>query len=166
MNKKILYTILLITILFLIIGTKIISIKNNDEIITYELKTSEYFEKIQSTNKYRIESIEELDNFYSLYSNKLSRATSKINIDNQYLKNNTIFIMVEQKSTGSIKLKLSSVTFENNKINFNIERNSPQTVTEDMAFWYLVAGIPKSKLKNIDINDWKKPSEILNNNLK
>lgn len=163
MKKKILYIIVILIIsASIIIGEKIISIKKNEEIITYELQTNEYFENAPHIYKYKIDSIEELNTFYSLYSNKLSASSSKINIDKNYLKKNTIFIMVEQKNSGSIKLKLSSVTFDNNKVNFNIKRETPQIVTEDMSFWYIVALVPNTKLKNINTNDWINPSNINN----
>lgn len=128
--------------------------KNNDEIIKYEFKSHEYFSNYLDTNKYFIDSENELNKFYSIYSDKLD-------IDKDYLKNNSIFIQVEQVGSGSIQMKLSSVTFDNNTVNFIVDKNYPEIGTADMAFWYLVAIIPNNQLNNLNLNNWSKPSKIL-----
>jgi len=125
----------------------------NDEIITYQIKTHEYFGNRNYTDKYYINSEDELNIFYSLYS-------KSVDINKEYLKDNSIFIQVQMVGSGSIRMKLSSVTFENNNVNFIIERNSPQIGTCDMACWYLVAVIPNEQLKNLNLNGWCKPSEM------
>lgn len=128
--------------------------ENNNEIIKYELQTHEYFSDAPNTNKYFIDSENELNNFYSIYSDELT-------INKDYLKNNSIFIQVEQVGSGSIQMKLSSVEFDNNTVNFIIDKNSPEEGTMDMAFWYLVAIIPNDQLYNLNLSNWSKPSEIL-----
>ena len=127
---------------------------NNADIIKYELQTHEYFSGTSNVNKYFIDSEVELNKFYSIYSNKLD-------INKDYLKNNSIFIQVKQVSSGSIQMKLSSVTFDNNTVNFIIDTDSPEIGTMDMAFWYFVAIIPNNQLNNLDLSDWSKPSKIL-----
>lgn len=128
--------------------------ENNNEIIKYELQTHEYFSDAPNTNKYFIDSENELNKFYSIYSDELA-------INKDYLKNNSIFIQVEQVGSGSIQMKLSSVAFDNNTVNFIIDKNSPEIGTMDMAFWYLVAIIPNNQLNNLNLSNWSKPSEIL-----
>ena len=127
------------------------------EIIKYELKTSNYVSSVPKDVKYIIQSESELNKFYSIYSKEL-------NIDTSYLKDNSIFIQVKQVGSGSTKIKLKEVTLDNNKVNFITSIKSPQTGTNDMACWYLVAIIPNKKLTNININDWNKPSSIANKN--
>ena len=50
--------------------------------------------------------------------------------------------------------------FENNKLQFDTDWNAPEVGTMDMATWYLVAIVTNDKLKDIDISDWKRPSEM------
>ncbi len=128
--------------------------QTKDDIIKYELQTHEYFSDVPNVNKYFIDSESELNKFYNIYSDEL-------NINKDYLKNNSIFIQVSQVSSGSITMKLSSVTFDNNTVNFIVNEDSPEIGTDDMAFWYLVAIIPNAQLNNLNLSNWNKPSEIL-----
>ena len=127
--------------------------ETNDNIIKYELQTHEYFSNKPNVDNYFIDSESELNEFYNIYSDKL-------NIDKDYLKNNSIFIQVSQVSSGSIQKKLSSVTFDNNTVNFIVDIDSPEIGTMDMAFWYLVAIIPNEQLNNLNLSNWSKPAEI------
>lgn len=145
------------TIIIVILGFNILKkYLNNKEIIKYELQTHEYFDKVPklNANKYFIDSEKELNNFYKIYSNVL-------NINKDYLKDSSIFIQTKQVGSGSIKMKLSSVSFDNNTVNFIIDENHSEIGTMDMAFWYFVAIVPNDKLNNLNLNDWSKPSKIL-----
>lgn len=126
----------------------------NNDIIKYELQTHEYFSDMPNVNKYFINSETELNKFYSIYSDTLD-------INKDYLKSNSIFIQVNQVGSGSIQMNLSSITFDNNTVNFIIDKNFPEIGTMDMAFWYLVAIIPNNQLNNLNLSNWSKPSEIL-----
>lgn len=162
MKKKIVYIIAIIIIflccivVYIVFDKKSVKDNLNDNIIKYELQTSEYFSDIPDKNKYFIDSVDELNNFYSIYSDVLD-------IDKNYLENNSIFIQVEEVSTGSVTMELSSVTFENNTVNFIVNKDYPEIGTDDMAFWYLVAIIPNDKLSGLKLDDWKKPSLVMNN---
>lgn len=157
--KKIIYIIAILIVLVCVIITYIVLNKKdvkynlNDNIIKYELQTSENFIDIPNTNKYFIDSVAELNKFYSIYSDVLD-------IDKNYLENNSIFIQVELASSGSITMELSSVTFENNTVNFVVNEDYPEIGTNDMAFWYLVAIIPNDKLSALKFDEWKRPSEV------
>lgn len=123
------------------------------DILKYEIKTS-YYKLDKNKNKIYIDSEEELNNFYSLFDNKL-------NIDKYYLYNNTIYIQYISVGSSAIECKLNDVNFENNIINFKYDVITPDGImTQDMAGWYLMAIIPNSKLTNIDTGDWIKPSTI------
>ncbi|ORX84509.1 hypothetical protein BCR32DRAFT_325434 [Anaeromyces robustus] len=129
---------------------------NDNNIIKFQRKTHEYFSRRPPFEKFYIDSEKELNKFYSIFSNA-------INLDQQYLDNNTVFIQVKQASSGSIKWELSSVTFNNNNVNLNIvcpHSLANRCFTCDMAFWYFVAVIPNNMLKNLNLIGWKKPSEI------
>ena len=156
MSKKTKYILILILIIIVDIAAFYILIykKNNlNEITKYEIKTNEYFSEDLDTGKYVISSAEELDKFYKLYS-------SILNINEEYLGNNSIFVQTEKVGSSSTQLKLSAVTFENNNVNFVVERKNSEIGTTDMAFWYLVAIIPNEKLTNLNLDGWKKPSEV------
>ena len=130
---------------------------DNEDIIKYALQTHEYFEHEPIIASYIIDSESELLKFYDIYSDK-------IDIDTEVLKENTIFVQVEGVNSGSIEMKLTSVTFDNNRVNFIIDENCPNGVTDDMATWYLVAVIPNEKLENLDLSGWSKPSEVVEEN--
>ena len=159
MYKKIIFIFIVIIVLIRgIYGLyKINSEKENlnNKITFYELKTHEYF-SVVNNGKYYIDSKEELKKFYSLYSDKIS-------IDEGKLSDNTFFIETIKVPSGSISIKLNDVNLNNNKVNFVIDKNTPEIGTDDMAFWYLVAIIPNDMLKNINISEWEKPSSVLNN---
>ena len=140
-------------ITYIVLNKKDVKYNLNDNIIKYELQTSENFIDIPNTNKYFIDSVAELNKFYSIYSDVLD-------IDKNYLENNSIFIQVELASSGSITMELSSVTFENNTVNFVVNEDYPEIGTNDMAFWYLVAIIPNDKLSALKFDEWKRPSEV------
>ncbi len=123
------------------------------EIIKFELRTSEYFSNMPKEYKYIINSEKELEKFYEIYSGKL-------NIDKNYLNDNTIFIEVSGVNSGSITKKLKEITFENNTVNFIIDTEYPEVGTDDMGFWYMVGIIPNNKLTNINTDNWIKPSDI------
>ncbi len=132
--------------------------KNNtsiiyNDIIKYESQTHEYFPDAPLNKKYHINSADELDKFYSIYSNNLA-------IDITHLEHNDILIQVQSESSGSIQHKLEQVVIQNNKLTFQISTSTPEIATADMAFWYYVAIIPKDKLINISLTDWKAPSEV------
>lgn len=161
MYKKIIFVVIVILVLIRgIYGIyNIITDKkesNDNKITFYELKTSEYFPDINN-GKYYINSLEELNNFYSLYSDIL-------NINVNYLNDNSLFINTIEVSSGSISIKLRDVNLDNNKVNFVINREVPEVGTDDMAFWYLVAIIPNDMLNGVNISDWNKPSLIVNKN--
>lgn len=126
---------------------------NNEEIIKFELQTSEYFSNMPKEYKYIINSEEELEKFYEIYSDKL-------NIDKNYLNDNTIFVEVYKVNSGSIEKKLKDITFNDNTVNFIIDTEVPEIGLENMAFWYMVGIIPNKKLTNINTDNWTKPSDI------
>ena len=125
----------------------------DEAIVKYELQTHEYFSDAPATTKYHIKTVKDLNDFYSLYSNQLAAKT-------EYLEHNDLFIEVRVANSGSIKHTLDAVNFDNNTVNFEISTTSPEIGTDDMAFWYFVAVIPKEKVKNLDTSAWSIPSEI------
>ncbi len=127
------------------------------EVKKYDLQTHEYFEKAPSDTKYMINTVDELNVFYYLYSDVL-------NIDDKELKDYTIFIEVKEANSGSILYKFLDVNI-GGKVNFVIDEDIPEVGTDDMAFWYFVAMIPNDKLANVDISDWAIPSIVMEKNI-
>lgn len=126
-----------------------------NKIVKESIQTHEYFSEKPSDNKYFITSKEELDVFSNIYSDVLSKYSDKFD-------ENSLFVMVFEESSGSNELVLEDVNFDDNKVEFIIEKNYPEIGTDDMAFWYLVALIPNDYLIDVDLTEWKEPSEIIN----
>ena len=120
----------------------------------YELQTHEYFENSPEETKYMINSVDELNIFYYLFSDVL-------NIKEKELLDCTMFVEVRQVGSGSIKYKVLDVNVSG-KINFLIKEDEPEIGTEDMAFWYLVAFIPNDRLVDVDTREWILPSVAMN----
>lgn len=128
-------------------------INNKNSIIKYELKTSEYYENNLVDNKYYVDDEYELDIFYDLYSDRL-------NIKPEIFEKYDLFIEVREASSGSISYELEEVKIFGDNVEFIIKENSPEVGTDDMAFWYFVAQIPKGQVRILDNSEWVKPSSI------
>jgi hypothetical protein len=122
-------------------------------IVKYELQTPEYFEYKPKETKYYIDDEYELERFYELYSDAL-------NIKVELLEDYDFFIEVRSAGSGSITYKLKDVKIYGNDVEFIVKENSPEIGTSDMAFWYLVAQIPKSKTTAYYYSEWVSPSSV------
>ena len=122
------------------------------EIVKYELQTHEYYQDKVDKSKYYIDSKEELNAFYNLYSDALK-------VNENILDNNTIFVEVKEVGSGSIKYELKDVLIDDTVI-FKLDSEEPEIGTDDMAFWYFVAIIPNNVIKDIKLDEWVKPSSI------
>ena len=120
---------------------------NNDEIKLLEIKTHQNYNEKSSDNKYIIKDKKELEKFFSLYY-KIDE-TSNVDLDK-----NTIFIQTVSKGSGSISLKIRDVIFKNDTVILDIEEDSPEFGTTDMAYWILIAVVPNGKLNNLTCSDW------------
>ena len=139
-----------------------------DEIL-YELQTHEYYDEKPDTEKYYIPSVDELNSFYAIYSDALrdreiqdQRDVQKkpLTLEEYLLSGHSVFIQVREVGSGSIQMKLKSVSLENHCLNFVIDEKHPYTQTADMAFWYFVAILPDDQLDDLDLSDWKLPSDV------
>lgn len=126
-------------------------------IIKYELQTSEYFPNRPIENKYYIEDEYELDKFYNLYSDILD-------IDVKVFEDYVLFIEVREADSGSIKYELSDVNIYRDEVEFKILDNKPEIGTDDMAFWYFVAQVPKNKVDYDYCSEWVLPSNVFMDN--
>ena len=133
------------------------ALNETNTIIKYELKTSEYFPNRPTETKYYIEDEYELNRFYDLYS-------SRLKIDVKILEEYDLFIEVREAGSGSIKYQLSDVNIHRNEVEFVILDNKPEIGTDDMAFWYFVAQVPKGKFHYSYSSEWVIPSSVYMDN--
>ena len=125
------------------------------EIQTYSVQSHEYFDNLPDSDQFIIDSVEELNKFYYIFSDKFM---DELNLSDSILKDYTMFIKVKEESSGSISVKLDKVKV-NKEIEFVISESKPEVGTADMAFWYLVALIPNTMLEKKDTTGWVLPSE-------
>lgn len=128
-------------------------VKEDEEILTLVEKTSYYSEDGREYRKFIIKDKDDLSIFRLIHP--LSPA-----IDDKLLKDRTLFVLIQEESSGSINNKLLNATIKNGKISFNIVRDEPEVGTADMAMWYFVASVPNSKLEGLDLREWFKPKEV------
>ncbi len=169
MKKVLLFIIavLLVASIGVGIGYFLYDQKKEDEIqvesrlSTYGFQTHEYYEN--EDNQYYINSVTELSIFRNMYSDSLyDYLKENDELDDTFFKYHSLFILVKGVSSGSTTLAINDVYFENNKLQFETDWDTPEVGTMDMATWYLTAIITNDKLKGIDLSDWTKPSEINN----
>jgi hypothetical protein len=119
----------------------------------YERQTHQYYDSQNYSNAhYMIDSKEEFKVFKKRYDNPIKE---KMNFDKDIL-----FIQTIPTRSSSIKMKLKRVGIKDEKLVFRIKTKTPKIQTDDIAFWYFVAVIPKEKLKEIDLSDWQHPSKV------
>lgn len=128
---------------------------NNEEIKCYSFKTHGEFNKSlgRKNQKYKIRNKKEFETFKKLF--KGFPMTYQYNLS-EY----TIFIQIQIEGSGSNKVNLKNVKL-NDKVMFIIDTNKPSVGTCDMAYWYLVAVIPKNKLNKINVDEWKSPNDYI-----
>lgn len=153
-SLKILYIILPILIIIIALAAGYLTqyIQNKD-ITKYEIKTSQDLKYNTNIKSFQINSEKELNIF-------MNATEIKLNIPKTNFQDYTIFIQRSIEGSGSNKLKIFSVSFKNNTLNFNIKRKIPKIGTADMAYWYLIAIIPNKKLENLNLENWQKPSKV------
>ena len=147
--KKIITLIISILILVTLVGLLIFKLNGDENNIFnkssdpsvdfYAIKTGYGFNYLLSNTMYKITNEDELEMFYTLYDGfYLSK-------DDYDLSQNTIFIEPRIYGSGSISVDFKGVSI-NEKVNFEVRENRPSVGTCDVAFWYLVAIIPNTKL--------------------
>lgn len=143
-----------IFILILLVGLCILNLNkgiNDGSIDFFAIKTGEYYDDMRAWANYKITNEEELETFYALYRHVLPRDYD--------LSNNTIFVQTQSCTSGSVKVDFKRVNI-NRKLKFKVSTESPMMGTDDMAFWYLVAIIPNTKLNNVNVDEWKSPVDV------
>lgn len=130
-------------------------IKKDNDILIQQEQTSYYSEDTKEYNKFIIKDEEDLKAFRLIHP--LSPE-----IKDEFLKDRTIFILVITETSGSIKYTFLNASIKNNKIHFNIIKETPEVGTMDMATWYFISSIPNEILEGLDLNEWLDPKEVQN----
>ena len=154
MKKKriIIITMILVAVL-LLGGTTWFFLKSNlekkEDIIAFEFSSSNNYHN----GDYYIDTEEELNYFYSLY-------TSELKLPKEELSNHTFFIKVE-KGTDKTEKKITEVKTDQNQIEFIVTEKNNETEKEQEITWFLIAIVPNTIANKMDKTNYKKPSEIL-----
>lgn len=162
MKKVLVISIVILIILvglciFKLNGENLFDNSDNVSIDFFAMKTHSGFNDTVRNTKYKITNQEELEMFYNLYKGfKLSKDYN--------LSNNTIFIQTQAFGSGSVSVDFKEVSI-NKEVEFKINTEIPEIGTMDMAYWYLVAIVPNTELKGVDVNEWKSPVDV-NNSLR
>lgn len=163
--KKIITLIISILILVTLVGLLIFKLngdennifnKSNDPSVDfYAIKTHGGFNDVVWNTMYKITNEDELEMFYKLYDGfYLSK-------DNYDLSKNTIFIETLEYGSGSVSVDFKGVSINKN-VKFKVSTDRPEIGTCDMAYWYLVAIIPNTKLNGVNVTAWKSPIDVNN----
>ena len=119
----------------------------------YEKQTHQYYDKKGfADNTFLIDSEKEYNIFKKQYDTPIDE---KVNFEKDLL-----FIQVKPASSGSIMMKLKKVVIKKDQIVFQIKEKTPKKVTDDIAFWYFVAVIPRDKAAQYDLSNWHKISKV------
>ena len=136
--------------------SKEIDITNEPGVIKYEIQDTEKQIVRFEERKFYISSIDQLKKFNLIYPNKL-------NLKEDDLKNNKIFVQVEETSSIDTKIKLSSIYILNSNVNFVVNMDDQMENQDDNSInWYLVAIIPNEIVENLELGEWSLPSDVNN----
>lgn len=129
---------------------------DNSTVKFFTLKSYSGFPEDAENNKFKITSKEEIRAFNEIYQG------AKIN--NTYdFSNTTVFIQTQVLSTGAAKIKINDFII-NDTVKFDYETDVPKgNTTQEMAYWYLIAVVPNTKLVSAETGDWISP---MSNNVK
>ncbi len=105
-------------------------------------------------DKLYINNVSELNTFSGYFTNDLNQYENE-------LSDKSLFVQVVQKEPGGARIIYDGVSLDNNKLSFLYQVYEPDTGTNNMEYYYLIALIPNEDLNGIDISEWRLPSEAL-----
>jgi hypothetical protein len=85
---------------------------------------------------YIIDSVDELNEYVSNTYNNFD--DSVVKYDDAYFESSALVIVEVAKSSGSYKLKMSSVKIDDGRMVVKFKSSCPNTATCDMAYWHIV----------------------------
>lgn len=96
---------------------------------------------------YIINSVEELNDYVSSTYNDFDKSVS--NYDDSYFEESALVIAEVAKSSGSYKLKMSSVKIDDGTMVIKFKSSCPNTATCDMAYWHIVIECTQEEVNNL-----------------
>ena len=76
------------------------------------------------------------------------------NIDDEYFKSDSLFIVYVPSISGSYRYKVENVTTKDENFTVYVKQaNNPQIVSDDMAGWFLMLRIPKTQIEKCTVFD-------------
>ena len=76
------------------------------------------------------------------------------NIDDEYFKSDSLFIVYVPSISGSYRYKVENVTTKSENFTVYVKQaNNPQIVSDDMAGWFLMLRVPKTQIKDCTVFD-------------
>ena len=97
---------------------------------------------------YVINSVEELNEYVSGTYNNFDTAIEKY--DEEYFKASALVIAEITKNTGSAKLTLKSIVFNEDTMVIKFKTKTPNIVTCDMAYWHIIVECTQEEVNSIN----------------
>ena len=97
---------------------------------------------------YVINSVEELNEYVSGTYNNFDTAIEKY--DEEYFKTSALVIAEITKNTGSAKLTLKSIVFNEDTMVIKFKTKTPNIVTCDMAYWHIIVECTQEEVNSIN----------------
>ena len=92
--------------------------------------------------------MEELNEYVSGIYNNFDTAVEKY--DEEYFKTSALVIAEITKYTGSAKLTLKSIVFNEDTMVIKFKTKTPNTVTCDMAYWHIIVECTQEEVNSIN----------------
>ena len=97
---------------------------------------------------YVINSVEELNEYVSGTYNNFDTVVEKY--DEEYFKASALVIAEISKNTGSAKLTLKSIDFNEDTMVIKFKTKTPNIVTCDMAYWHIIVECTQEEVNSIN----------------
>lgn len=97
---------------------------------------------------YVINSVEELNEYVSGTYNNFDTVVEKY--DEEYFKVSALVIAEITKNTGSAKLTLKSIDFNEDTMVIKFKTKTPNIVTCDMAYWHIIVECTQEEVNSIN----------------
>jgi len=170
MDKKIILTLLICTVTFLI-GCQSTPENNLKKELTLDfdvqyIRTDGYVDGASYPMITVINSAQELNEYYAINRDtydldKKEKVYSDTTIgfldavdkyDDAYFKDNILVLVLLEEGSGSIRHKVSDVKRNDNNIEIGIKRIVPEIGTSDMAEWHIMVELKREAYNDADIN--------------
>lgn len=113
---------------------------------------------------YKLDSMENLEQFVDDFDeiltldNGYNEVPSFLEVTSEYdeafFENNTLFVVYVSSTTGSERFDVKDVIIENSRLRVHVEQtNNPETVTEDMAGWFMIVEIKDEYIADCEYFD-------------